>query len=318
MAKRGLCTILIFTSVLIYLDKILRREHYKFIEGQQQRKKLLKSTCGKFHLPYGRESSYLGDRKQLFHQMLVENKRKMIFCEVPKTGSKNWRKVLSSEKLDRLDEFMNLGYDLSMKENNEMFRTLRKGNSYNYQILNTRHPLARLHSTWKDIFVDNKTSNNYQSFVTRILPYENTLSLLNKKPSTARVSFQAFLEWLAKDEWSVDRFGDIQWARISDLCAPCVVKYNLITRIEDSDEYLTKALKELGISKRFPEWNGTVRKHDNLFEFYDQLSWLYLDFYEIPEEIICGIFNKYKLDFHLFGYQVAPFLTMYSTCDFSA
>merc|ERR1712232_373940 len=126
--------------------------------------------------------------------MLVEKKKNIIFCEVPKAGSKNWNKVLSSDSLDeleRLDKSMHLE-SYEMKENNEMFRELRKGYSWNYRILNTRHPLARLHSVWKDIFTNNDTIKEYSSFEARILPYENKLSLSNKKTFISKSQFSSF------------------------------------------------------------------------------------------------------------------------------
>ena len=105
MTKRCFCVMVVAMTMIVTFDGLFRKEYHKFIKEQHRRKRLLKNACGRYQLPYGRQSSFSGSRRQLFHQMGTftsdQGRNKVLFCEVPKTGTENWLKVFISESQNR-------------------------------------------------------------------------------------------------------------------------------------------------------------------------------------------------------------------------
>ena len=101
---------------------------------------------------------------------------------------------------------------------------------------------------------------------------------------------------------------DSHWNSIFNMCSPCYVDYNLISKIEEADLYGNEILDLIGISKSIPRFlndgeKSTVAGGD--FNF--KLKGLYHD-NGIDEGLICEIYKAYKMDFILFEYDVLPFV----------
>ena len=85
------------------------------------------------------------------------------------------------------------------------------------------------------------------------------------------------------------------WMSISDMCHPCLVKYNYIAKLETINPDSTFLLHRT--SNKFPELTDSVQESnlkDMVHKYYSS----------VPSKILDGIRKLYALDFEMFGYDI--------------
>ena len=144
--------------------------------------------------------------------------------------------------------------------------------------------------------------------------YEDTFTLATKDPSSV-FSFEAFLRYVANGS---DGFPNKHWLPMYQICNPCLVQYDYITKletIEDDFGIILEALDAESIG-RFPSTNKHVeteaasesddmpktRKHSKYIERL-QKAYKY-----VSKNTIKKLIKIYKWDFLMFNYDFVPFL----------
>ena len=203
------------------------------------------------------------------------------------------------------------------------------------KFMNTRHPISRLLSCWNDKFnyagFGNETAESeYLSYINSkhnkfsahnsevkslkkvwlssgVQKYE-TLASKNKKSPKSTFSLNAFLKFIANGS---NGHVNMHWVPMHEVCSPCIIDYDYITRLESIEEDSRTVLKALKA-----EWVGefprTRNYHDkNLSNNKRQPNYiekLQKSMAEIDKETIIKLYEVYKWDFLLFGYEIEPFL----------
>ena len=200
------------------------------------------------------------------------------------------------------------------------------------RFITVRHPLDRLYAIWKDnfcVYAKNRDNQDLMSeedilkaiyhdrhvgsigkYISSIKTYETDASLHDKKEHQ-RVSFSAWMKWIAFEENA--HISDRIWAPVYDLCAPCDVNYDMILKFEslEQDEVSIVNRLEAGetLGTLFDEHRFDVGSKQGYKNIEEGGSWV--DVYKnshIDSGTIQKIRQLYKYDFDLFGYDIIHFI----------
>ncbi|KAH0620615.1 hypothetical protein JD844_021267 [Phrynosoma platyrhinos] len=211
---------------------------------QRDRRDILNATCLKKTLSSAKWQLDYRVARQLF----VDESHKFIYCEVPKVGCSNWKKIL-------LLLTLNLSRDTSEVNHGKIHTTklLKRLNSYppkqQAELLNTytkvmftRHPLERLVSAYRDKFLH---SEPYYS-----ITVANEIKAFSKRKqnSTKKVTFQEFINYVVTRN---QRYMDTHWQPMFLLCDPCNIHYDILGKLETLDQDVDHVLKRIGAPESF-------------------------------------------------------------------
>lgn len=247
---------------------------------------------------YGNLHRNVFDNTKDLDHILVDVKRKLLYCYVPKVACTNWKRVfmilmgtakaenvstIPAEIVHRKSTFPRLS-DYTTDEAKFFIENFTK-------YVFVRHPFERLLSAFRNKLETRSQRSKY--FQTRI---GRTIVRNYRKQATNRslefgddVTFEEFAAYLV-DRY-VPSFNE-HWKPISELCYPCLIRYDFIGKYEtlQSDaEFLLRAINESRITfPRVRRSNTTAR----VSAYYNNLS----------SPIIARLYNIFVLDFKLFSY----------------
>ncbi|XP_026222077.1 carbohydrate sulfotransferase 8-like isoform X2 [Anabas testudineus] len=191
-------------------------------------------------------------------RIYVEDRFRLLYCEVPKAGCSNWKRVLMvlggsatstraiphdaahyANRLRRLESYDQAGIA-------ERLRSYTK-------VLFVREPFERLVSAFRDKF---ESPNSYyhpvfgRPIISRYRVNASRIALR----TGAGVTFREFVQYLLDVHRPVGM--DIHWEPVSQLCNPCLLRYNFIGKFEDLQEEANFLLRSVGAPRNlsFPDF----------------------------------------------------------------
>lgn len=238
------------------------------------------------------------DTNDLDH-ILVDEKNKLLYCYVPKVACTNWKRVfmillgtadsqnassIPAEIVHKKSTFPKLS-DYSIDEVKYFIENYTK-------YLFVRHPFERLLSAFRNKLEERSQRSKYfQMRIGRDIIKHYRFNASNHSLEYGNdVTFEEFALYLI-DRY-VPSFNE-HWKPISELCYPCLIKYDFIGKYETlySDaEFLLKSLNKNYI--KFPRVrisNTTAQ----IIKYYNSL----------PPYVIARLYNIFILDFKLFSYS---------------
>ncbi|XP_043262341.1 carbohydrate sulfotransferase 11-like [Colletes gigas] len=257
----------------------------------------------------------LGDESQneisdpeSFRNILVDEQHELLYCYVPKVACTNWKRVLmvatgkwpSSDPLDiPADQAHSPGTfqrlsNYSLPEIERMLATYDK-------LIVVRHPLERLLSAYRNkLEAKHKKSSMYfqARFGKKIIKRYRRNATEESLKNGDDVTFREFVEFITDDTFN--RTQNEHWKPIYQLCQPCLVNYNLVSKYESLVEDATEVLERMGVDSvafpaKPPNSEPTASK---LEKYYSTLTYKQLR----------KLANLYKLDLRLFGYSLEDVL----------
>ncbi|XP_027219734.2 carbohydrate sulfotransferase 13 [Penaeus vannamei] len=233
--------------------------------------------------------------------LLYNVEHKLMVCVVGKAGASTWRRHMLA--LLGIDE----GHRPRAVKNTDLIDAKRViglrdmkdvlENPHTTWIMNTRHPLERLVSSYRGKFVDGKGGKE-----DRLNEYVKWAKVERDKAYVnGSVTFLEFLEAVILDNERNGRAGMVSYLQPSaTTCSPCALPYDYIIRTDTFAEDLACIATNLQLEGIDPELN---HKSDG------SRSATFGDYYEgIPHEMLREIFFLYEEDFFLFGFDLPPFL----------
>ncbi|KAJ8283133.1 hypothetical protein COCON_G00056520 [Conger conger] len=245
-----------------------------------RRLQLLSSVCGNAslaNLTHTPVSRFVLDR------IFVCDKHKILFCQTPKVGNTQWKKVLivlngAFSTVEEIPE--NLVHDheknglprlSSMSEEGIQHRL----SSY-FKFFIVRDPFERLISAFKDKFVSNPRFEPW---------YKHHIG-----PAIVR---------------KLDRqFGDhvIHWLSFAELCAPCEIRYSVVGHHETLERDAPFILQSAGIQRlvSYPTIPPGITRYNRtkVLRYFSGIS----------KRDARRLYARYHGDFSLFGYPRPHFL----------
>ncbi|XP_017160675.1 carbohydrate sulfotransferase 8-like [Poecilia reticulata] len=214
------------------------------LRTQRSRHRQLNDVCSMYQ-PVRRKQRV---RLQQVSRLYVEDRFQLLYCEVPKAGCSNWKRVLMvlagrarstqdiphdaahySNQLRRLDSYDRAGIA-------ERLQTYTK-------VLFVREPFERLVSAFRDKF-ESPNSYYHPVFGRAIISRYRANATGSGLKTGAGVTFREFVQYLLDAQRPVGM--DIHWERVGQLCSPCLIHYDFIGKIESLQEDADFLLRGIG------------------------------------------------------------------------
>lgn len=241
--------------------------------------------------------------KDLDH-VLVDEKHKLLYCYVPKVACTNWKRVfmvllgsagqrnassIPAEVVHNQSAFPKLS-DYTFDEVKFFVTNFTK-------YLFVRHPFERLLSAFRNkLEKPSHGSKYFRKRIGRDIIKHYRINATNHSLEYGNdVTFEEFAMYLT--DHYVPAFNE-HWKPISELCYPCLIRYDFIGKYEtlQSDaEFLLKAINQSDI--KFPKVRIS-NTTSQITKYYNTL----------PPQIIARLYNIFILDFKLFSYTTENIL----------
>ncbi|XP_062974529.1 carbohydrate sulfotransferase 8-like [Elgaria multicarinata webbii] len=259
-----------------------------WLKKQSDRRSTLNFTC------LNKTSASLEWKLQdmVARQLFVDENHKLIYCEVPKVGCSNWKKII-------LLLTLNMNRDASEVDQQTIHTTklLKRLSSYpseqqiellnNYtKVMFTRHPLERLVSAYRDKLLH---SEPYYS-----ITVANQIKALLRRDqnSSEKVTFPEFVDFIVTRN---HKYLDTHWKPMFELCDPCNVHYDILGKFETLIQDVNHVLRRI----RAPEgllypYRKKMTDNTITLNYLRKLSW----------DQMQKLTELYQADFSSFGYSL--------------
>lgn len=213
-------------------------------QTQESRRHLLTEVCAIYQALVTEQPITRRQASRVF----VEDGSRLLYCEVPKAGCSNWKRVLMvlggnanstqgiphnvahyANNLHRLENFDHAGIA-------ERLRSYTK-------VLFVREPFERLVSAFRDKF-ESPNSYYHPVFGRAIISRYRTNATPAALRTGAGVTFREFIQYLLDVRRPVGM--DIHWEPVSQLCNPCLLRYNFIGKFESIETEANFLLRSIG------------------------------------------------------------------------
>ncbi|XP_077977123.1 carbohydrate sulfotransferase 14-like [Glandiceps talaboti] len=234
------------------------------------------------------------DKKMLFHQVIVNDKYKFMYCAVPKVACSNWKRIIrvlngewdsiNSGKLEHYEGFMHLS--------NYTTEEIEYRLKHYYKFMFVRYPISRLLSAYKDKFGRQK-STFQDRYAAKIVRKYRPGWPIPTNVSDIHITFNEFVKFVLD---TPIRRMDQHWRPMTDICQPCLVNYSFIGSFENLYNDAQEVFKDLGVQDivSFPPrqsfYNGTS---SNVIQDY---------FSKLPDDDYRRLVTRYARDFTSFAY----------------
>ncbi|KAM9836066.1 carbohydrate sulfotransferase 10-like [Aulostomus maculatus] len=274
----------------------------------EKRNQLLGSVCNDSSL---RNLTHAPIRKFVLDRIFVSDKHKILYCQTPKVGNTQWKKILIvlrgaySHVKDVPESIVHSQWRSGLKRlssfsSQEIEHRLK---TY-FKFFFVRDPFERLVSAFKDKFKDNPRDEPW--YKNEIAPAIIRKYRKGHYPGSA-LHFEDFVRYLGDVQGRrlMDRrFGEpiIHWATFSELCAPCEINYDVVGHQETLEKDAPQVLRAAGVDHlvSYPAIpRGITTYNKPKVQSY---------FSGISKEDIRRLYARYQGDFELFGYPRPDFL----------
>ena len=248
--------------------------------------------------------------------LIVDTTHKIIYCEIPKSSSTNWKRTLiklsNPEKYRDVKNIMAIRnprksqhYDLKYLSDFSLDEQLKMLNSHNYfKFTFVRHPLDRLLSAYKDKAAEDFRGKHGE----KLFKFYSQNGQMDKFLKYDIESFHKFLQFVLAQGNNHDRnlqnlgIKERHWTPYSKLCHFCLIKYDFIGKLESVVQdaaYLLESWKKDGRTSEkidgklmYPAVSSTTDR---------KLVEKYLE--GIDKETLSEIYSLFADDFELFDYH---------------
>ncbi|XP_078254146.1 carbohydrate sulfotransferase 9-like [Rhinoraja longicauda] len=239
---------------------------------------------------------------RLVSQVYVEERHKLLYCEVPKAGCSNWKRILlvlsgaassprnishdfvhSSKQLRRLDSY-------NLREANDLLNGFTK-------VLFVRDPMERLVSAFRDKF-EHPNKYYHPVFGKAILKKYRANVSEEALRTGSGVTFREFVHYLLDPHKPIGM--DIHWEQITKLCSPCLINYDFIGKFESLEQDANYFLKLIGAPQglRFPRFKDRHSTDERTTSTVVRQYLVQITPFERQQ-----LYNFYNMDYLMFNYS---------------
>lgn len=246
-----------------------------------------------------------------WNYMYYVPKEDFVYCKVPKSGSSTWvYNLLKLANVPQEQISSDIGLHRLIRDYYPKMSSNKMKNAFkkSFKLLVVRHPFERILSAYRDklenyqrdlMFRDGYYYTMYGKSIVQVYRDDSDRSLANHTEPTWR----EFVRYLINSPSS--KF-DEHWKPIYSLCSPCVIKYNVIAKMETFSEDTQYVINQLGLEDQLHvEWihrTATTRTSEVANVYFSQLTRNQVD----------QLYTKYLLDFELFSYDYEAYREMAS------
>nr|XP_020037062.1 carbohydrate sulfotransferase 8 isoform X2 [Castor canadensis] len=201
--------------------------------SQQERKRVMREACAKYRASSSRRAITPRHVSRIF----VEDRHRVLYCEVPKAGCSNWKRVLmvlaglASSTADIQHNTVHYGSALRRLDTFDRQGILHRLSTYT-KMLFVREPFERLVSAFRDKF-EHPNSYYHPVFGKAILARYRANASREALRTGSGVRFPEFVQYLLDVHRPVGM--DIHWDHVSRLCSPCLIDYDFVGKFESME-----------------------------------------------------------------------------------
>ncbi|XP_068613700.1 carbohydrate sulfotransferase 8-like [Brachionichthys hirsutus] len=270
----------------------------------EARRQLMKEICAKYKSSISRTVT----RHHVKH-LYVEDKYKLLYCQVPKAGCSNWKRTLmvlagqAPNAQSIKHDTVHYGHHLKTLDSFGRQGIMHRLKTYT-KVIFVREPLERMVSAYRDKFEN--PNNYYHSLFGKPI-----ISKYRANPSRAAlktgsgVTFKEFVQYLLDVHRPVGM--DIHWEQVNQLCNPCLIDYDFIGKFENMEEESNFVLRLTGAPPNitlpsFKDRNPTDTRTSMQItqKYFSQVSMLERQ----------RVYDFYYMDYLMFNYS-KPFKDLY-------
>ncbi|ODM99344.1 Carbohydrate sulfotransferase 13, partial [Orchesella cincta] len=280
------------------------------------RKDRVGRLCKQFHLgkyKWGNNTNDLNLKEPptpLFAYFFWNRERHVAWCPVYKAGSTSW-----------LQNMMRLaGYSEGALQNppKQLSIWAREvyGDADNFgkdeiakslKLLVVRHPFERLLSAYRDKLANSTVGNEhgthhfYLKYGKRIVQkFRNDPS---KRIHQIEPTWEEFVRYILKTD--LLQYADDHWIPAYYSCTPCLVEYDVIAKTETYFRDQQFIIKKAGLEEILkPRWSHSTQESQSRLQLRKQY------FSQLTKTQVKQLYDKYKLDFLLFGYDYEEYVKL--------
>lgn len=212
-------------------------------DALESRRRILQEVCSR----YQPDVSQRRISQRQVARVYVEDRHRLLYCEVPKSGCSNWKRVLMvlsgkarstrgiphdeahyGNKLRRLEAYDQNGIAKRL----DAFR----------KVIFVREPFERLVSAFRDKF-ESPNSYYHPVFGRPIISKYRVNATKQALRTGAGVTFPEFVQYLLDVKRPVGM--DIHWEPVSQMCSPCLMRYNFIGKFENLEKEANFLLRNI-------------------------------------------------------------------------
>ncbi|XP_049429635.1 carbohydrate sulfotransferase 8-like [Epinephelus fuscoguttatus] len=278
-------------------EKLQLLQHQRLAETQASRRRLLADVCAKYQP--GVTERRVSQRQ--VSRVYVEDRSRLLYCEVPKAGCSNWKRVLmvlggsATSTRDIPHDAAHYGNHLRRLESYDRAGIAERLRSYT-KVLFVREPFERLVSAFRDKF-ESPNSYYHPVFGRPIISRYRANATRTALRTGAGVTFREFVQYLLDVRRPVGM--DIHWEPISQLCNPCLLRYNFIGKFENLEEEANFLLQNVGAPRNltFPDFKDRNPRAERTSSRITQRYFSQLNATERQKA-----FDFYYMDYLMFNY----------------
>ncbi|XP_023268242.1 carbohydrate sulfotransferase 8-like [Seriola lalandi dorsalis] len=272
-------------------------QQLKLARTQESRRRLLSEVCTKYHP--GVTEQPVSQRQ--VSRVYVEDRSQLLYCEVPKAGCSNWKRVLmvlggsATSTRDIPHDAAHYANHLRRLESYDRAGIAERLRSYT-KVLFVREPFERLVSAFRDKF-ESPNSYYHPVFGRPIISRYRTNATRTALRTGAGVTFREFVQYLLDVHRPVGM--DIHWEPVSQLCNPCLLSYNFIGKFESLEEEANFLLQSVGAPRNltFPAFKDRNPLAERTSSIITQKYFSQLNATERQKA-----FDFYYMDYLMFNY----------------
>uniref|UniRef100_H0XPH3 Carbohydrate sulfotransferase n=1 Tax=Otolemur garnettii TaxID=30611 RepID=H0XPH3_OTOGA len=203
-------------------------------QSQRERKRVMQEACAKYRASSSRRAVTPRHVSRIF----VEDRHRVLYCEVPKAGCSNWKRVLmvlaglASSTADIQHNTVHYGSALRRLDTFDRQGILHRLSTYT-KMLFVREPFERLVSAFRDKF-EHPNSYYHPVFGKAILARYRVNASREALRTGSGVRFPEFVQYLLDVHRPVGM--DIHWDHVSRLCSPCLIDYDFVGKFESMED----------------------------------------------------------------------------------
>uniref|UniRef100_A0A8D1FR26 Carbohydrate sulfotransferase n=1 Tax=Sus scrofa TaxID=9823 RepID=A0A8D1FR26_PIG len=274
-------------------------------QSQQERKRVMREACAKYRASSSRRAVTPRHVSRIF----VEDRHRVLYCEVPKAGCSNWKRVLmvlaglASSTTDIQHNTVHYGSALKRLDTFDRQGILHRLSTYT-KMLFVREPFERLVSAFRDKF-EHPNSYYHPVFGKAILARYRANASREALRTGSGVRFPEFVQYLLDVHRPVGM--DIHWDHVSRLCSPCLIDYDFVGKFEsmEDDANFFLSLIQAPRNLTFPRFKDRHSQEARTtaritHQYFAQLSTLQRQ----------RTYDFYYMDYLMFNYS-KPFADLY-------
>ncbi|XP_072288353.1 carbohydrate sulfotransferase 8-like [Eucyclogobius newberryi] len=215
--------------------------------AQESRQTTLRDVCSR----YQPDVSLRRVSQRQVARVFVEDRHRLLYCEVPKSGCSNWKRVLmvlsgrARTTLDIPHDRAHYANKLRRLETYDRAGIAERLATY-ARALFVREPFERLVSAFRDKF-ESPNSYYHPVFGRPIISKYRANATRAALRTGAGVTFREFVRYLLDVKRPVGM--DVHWEPVTQMCSPCLLRYSFIGKFENLEEEANFLLRKIEAPK---------------------------------------------------------------------